>query len=103
MSSQSPHHQRIGEVLLGRGQINDDQLHIALQRQKNDNKPLGEELLDLHFITEKAMREAVSEAAGYKSIDLAGFVANATSLSLIPKPVAIRHTRSALTRQPETW
>jgi type IV pilus assembly protein PilB len=92
MSTQSPHHQRIGEVLVGRGQINDDQLHIALQRQKNDNKPLGEELLDLHFITEQAMREAVSEAAGYKSIDLAGFVANAASLSLIPKPVAIRHT-----------
>jgi type II secretory ATPase GspE/PulE/Tfp pilus assembly ATPase PilB-like protein len=84
-------HQRIGEVLIARGQINDDQLRIALQRQKNDNKPLGEELLALHFISDEAMREAISEAAGYKSIDLTGFVASAVALALIPKPVAIKH------------
>ncbi|MEI7456944.1 MAG: type II/IV secretion system protein [Nitrosomonadales bacterium] len=85
-------HQRIGEVLISRGHLTDDQLRIALQKQKTDNKPLGEELLDLHFITEQAMREAVSEAAGYKSIDLAGNVANAAALALIPKPVAIKYT-----------
>ncbi len=84
--------QRIGEVLTARGKINDDQLHIALQRQKNSHKLLGEELLDLHFITEDAMRDAVSEVAGYKSIALTGFVADTTALSLIPKPLAIRHT-----------
>ncbi len=82
---------RIGEVLKARGQITDDQLHIALKRQKEDGRPLGEELLALHFITEQAMREAVSQAAGYKAVDLSGFVADATALSLIPKPVAIRH------------
>ncbi len=85
-------HQRIGEVLITRGQINEDQLRIALQKQKADNKPLGEELLELHFITEQAMRDAVSEAAGYKSIDLSGSVANAAALSLIPKPIAIKYT-----------
>ncbi len=82
---------RIGEVLLARGLITDDQLHIALQRQKDDYRPLGEELLALHFITDQTMREAVSEAAGYKAIDLSGFVANAAALALIPKPVAIRY------------
>lgn len=94
MNTQNPQvaHQRIGEVLIARGQINDDQLRIALQRQKTDNKPLGEELLDLHFITDVAMREAVSEAAGYKSIDLSGSVANATALALIPKSIAIKHS-----------
>ncbi len=85
-------HQRIGEVLISRGHLTDDQLRIALQKQKSDNKPLGEELLDLHFISEQAMREAVSEAAGYKSIDLAGNIANAAALALIPKPVAIKYT-----------
>lgn len=94
MNTQYPQvtHQRIGEVLISRGQINDDQLHIALQRQKKDNKPLGEELLDLHFITEDAMREAVSEAAGYKSIELSDLVTNAAALELIPKHVSIKHT-----------
>jgi len=93
--------QRIGEVLIARGQINNDQLRIALHRQKNDNKPLGEELLDLHFITEQAMREAVSEAAGYKSIDLSGLVANAAALALIPKSIAIKHTLFPVSFDPE--
>jgi len=84
-------HQRIGEVLIARGQINDDQLRIALQRQKNDHKPLGEELLDLHFIGDQTMREAISEAAGYKAIDLNGFVANAATLAIIPKVIALKH------------
>ncbi len=94
MNTQYPQvvHQRIGEVLISRGQINEDQLHIALQRQKTDNKPLGEELLDLHFISEDAMREAVSEAAGYKSIALSGLVTNAAALALIPKSIALKHT-----------
>jgi len=84
-------HQRIGEVLIARGQINDDQLRIALQRQKNDHKPLGEELLDLHFIGDQTMREAISEAAGYKAIDLNGFVANAATLAVIPKGIALKY------------
>ncbi len=82
---------RIGELLKARGQITDDQLHIALKRQQDDSKPLGEELLALHFITEQAMREAVSETAGYKAMDLSGFVADAAALALIPKSAAIRH------------
>ena len=104
MSIPIPHRtrQRIGEVLISRGKINDDQLHIALQRQKNDNKPLGEALLDLHFITEKDMREAVAEAAGYKSIDLTGFVANSAALTLIPKPIAIQHTLLPISLDPNT-
>jgi len=100
-SNPSVHHQRIGEVLIARGQINDDQLRIALQKQKNDNKQLGEELLDLHFITENAMREAVSEAAGYQSLDLSGLVANAAALALIPKPLAIKHTLFPVNFDPE--
>lgn len=82
---------RIGEVLIARGLITDDQLHIALKRQKDDHRPLGEELLALHFITDQTMREVVSEAAGYKAIDLSGFVADAAALALIPKSVAIRY------------
>ncbi|MDD4928599.1 MAG: GspE/PulE family protein [Gallionella sp.] len=92
---------RIGEVLIARGLINDDQLHIALQRQKTVNKPLGELLLDLHFITEHAMREAVSEVAGYIPLDLSGFIANVSAMELIPKPVAIKHVLFPVSFDPE--
>jgi type II secretory ATPase GspE/PulE/Tfp pilus assembly ATPase PilB-like protein len=87
-----PAHQRIGEVLISRGQLNDDQLRIALQRQKNNNKPLCEELLDLNFITEQSMCEVVSEAAGYKYMSLEANAVNVAALTLIPKPVAIKFT-----------
>ncbi|MDD2721759.1 MAG: GspE/PulE family protein [Gallionella sp.] len=97
----SSHHQRIGEVLVARGQINDDQLHIALQKQKSDHKPLGEELLELHFITENDMREAVSEAAGYKPLDLSGLVANPAALALIPKSVALKHILFPVSYDPQ--
>ncbi len=92
MNHAAPARPRIGEALIARGLITEDQLHIALERQKDGHRPLGEELLALHFITDKTMREAVSEAAGYKAIDLLGFVADAAALALIPKSVAIRHT-----------
>ena len=95
-------HQRIGEVLISRGQINDDQLHIALQKQKDDHKQLGEELLGLHFITEHDMREAVAEAAGDTPLDLTGLVANATALALIPKSIAIKHTLFPVSYDTET-
>jgi len=85
-------HRRIGEELIARGYINDDQLRIALQRQKGDSKPLGEELLELHFISDDAMRDAVAEVAGYKSLNLTGLVANPAALALIPKLVALKHT-----------
>ena len=94
-------HRRIGEVLLARGQINTDQLRIALQKQKNDDKPLGEELLALHFINEDEMREAVSEAAGYQPFNLSGLVANAAALALIPKAIAIKHTLFPVSFDPQ--
>lgn len=82
----------LGELMIARGYINEDQLRIAQERQKIDGKLLGEELLYLQFINEEAMREVVSEVVGYKFIDLAGLVADAPALSLIPKNVAVNHT-----------
>ncbi len=83
---------RIGDVLITRGFINSDQLHIALQQQKLTGKALGEVLLDLGFITEEAMRDAVSESVGYESIDLSAIIADTNALALIPKHVAFKHS-----------
>lgn len=83
--------QGVGRILLARGQINEDQLRIALDRQKNNGRQLGEELLALNFITEETLRDTLAKAAGYPTIDLASIVANAEALALIPKHIAIRH------------
>jgi type II secretory ATPase GspE/PulE/Tfp pilus assembly ATPase PilB-like protein len=55
-------------------------------------KPLGEALLVLGFITEEALRGALAVNLGEVAISLKGIVADRTALSLIPKPLAKRHT-----------
>lgn len=87
----TPRPRRLGDVLIERGYINADQLSIGLQHQKTAGKPLGEVLLDLGFINADAMREAVAETAGHRSIDLTSIIANANALAIIPKHLALKH------------
>ncbi len=93
MSTDNPvvKHKRIGDILITRGYINADQLHIALQQQKLTGKALGEALLDLGFITEEAMLEAVSESVGHESIELSSIIADASALAFVPKHIALKH------------
>ena len=52
----------IGEVLKEYGYINEEQLQIALDAQKKDrSKRLGEHLIDLGFVSEQHMFEALSD------------------------------------------
>ena len=83
---------RLGDLLIERGLITQDQLRIALQQQKTSGKPLGEALLDLGFVTEEAMRNALADKLGEEAISLKGIVADPQALSLIPKQLAKRHT-----------
>jgi type II secretory ATPase GspE/PulE/Tfp pilus assembly ATPase PilB-like protein len=83
---------RLGDLLLERGLITHDQLRIALVEQKNLNKPLGEALLLLGFVTEEIMRGALAVNLGEEAINLEGIVANPAALALIPKALAKRHT-----------
>lgn len=59
----------LGELLVLRGLISQDQLAIALTEQTGGAK-LGEMLIRLGFITEAAMREALSEKIGTRTVDL---------------------------------
>lgn len=52
---------RLGDLLLEKGLITQDQLRIALHEQKNLGKPLGETLIALGFVTESSMRGALAE------------------------------------------
>ncbi|MBI5108727.1 MAG: Flp pilus assembly complex ATPase component TadA [Rhodocyclales bacterium] len=83
---------RLGDLLLERRLITQDQLRIALLEQKSMGKPLGETLLALGFVTEDAMRGALAANLGEVAISLKGIVADSRALSLIPKPLAKRFT-----------
>lgn len=81
---------RLGEELVHRGLVTDDQVNIALKEQKRLGKPLGEVMIALGFISESKMRDALAEMLDRESIDLTTAVPDIEAIKLIPKEIAIR-------------
>jgi len=82
---------RLGELLIQQGLITPDQLGIALAEQKQNNIPIGRQLVRLGFITESAIRDIMARTVGQESIDLAQVVADPEALKLVPQDFARRH------------
>ncbi|MDO8908510.1 MAG: ATPase, T2SS/T4P/T4SS family [Pseudohongiella sp.] len=91
MNSTAPK-KKLGEVLLERGAVTEDQLRIALHELKTTNKPLGAVLIDLGFVTDALVRDALSENTGQRSVDLTGAVLDAESIKIVPQDIARRYT-----------
>jgi len=83
---------RIGKQLLEKGLISFDQLDIALTEQKRSGRLLGEQLVDLGFVSESIMRDVLSQVLGIASVDLETVVPDSKALELIEKEIAERYT-----------
>jgi len=81
---------RLGEVLIEKGIITDDQLRIALHEQKTIGKRVGAVLIQLGFVTDSIIRDALSENTGYDSVDVTGAVIDGESIKLVPQDLARR-------------
>jgi type IV pilus assembly protein PilB len=81
---------RIGEVLIEKGMITNDQLTIALLEQKTSEKRIGAVLIQLGFVTDSIIRDALSENTGYESVDLSGAVIDSESIKMVPQELARR-------------
>ncbi len=79
----------IGELLLDLGYISKEQLEIALDVQKANPNFLGEILQDLDFITSAEIAEAIALQNNVEYIDLNTIVPSQDALKLIPKNIAI--------------
>lgn len=80
----------LGQTLLSRGVVSQDQLNIALTEQRKFKQPLGKILVQLGFVTEATIRDTLSESLGQVSIDLSNTIIDAAALALVPKDVARR-------------
>jgi type IV pilus assembly protein PilB len=88
---QAPHAQApLGQTLLAKGVISQDQLNIALTEQRRFKQPLGKILVQLGFVTEATIRDTLSESLGQISIDLSNTIIDAAALALVPKDIARR-------------
>jgi len=87
-----PKPRRIGDVLIAKGVLTQDQLNIALTEQRKDSaRPLGKIIVELGFVTEAVMRDALGEALGQEAVDLNKVVVDSDVLKLVNKDVARRY------------
>ncbi len=86
-----PRRKPLGQVLVERGLVSEDQLRIALMEQKARGDPLGKVLVSLGFLTETMLRDALAENLGHQQIDLTRLVPSEQALALVPREFAKRH------------
>jgi type IV pilus assembly protein PilB len=82
---------RIGDKLVSMGVITDDQLNVALQEKKITGKMLGEVMVDLGFIGEEDLIVFLADSSGFEVFDPKNTIFDGEVLSLIDKPIAIKH------------
>ncbi len=87
----APQQRQLGQVLIAKGILSEDQLRIALLEQMKTNLPVGKLLVTLGFVTEATLRDALSESLGKQSIDLSNAIIDPSALALVPRELAKRH------------
>ena len=87
----SPPQRQLGQVLIAKGILSEDQLRIALLEQMKSNQPVGKLLVSLGFVSEATLRDALSESLGKQSIDLSNAIIDPSALAFVPRDLAKRH------------
>ena len=64
MNDHAGQHRPLGQILMTKGILSEDQLRIALLEQMKSNQPIGKLLISLGFVSETTLREALSESLG---------------------------------------
>ena len=90
-ASQHQIQQPIGQLLINKGVISEDQLRIATQEQSKSPQPLGRLLVRLGFLSEATIRDVLSENLGQVSVDLSSVIIDAAAVALVPQDVARRY------------
>ena len=83
---------KLGEKLIQRGLVTQDEVDIALIEQRKTGKMIGQALSDLGFVDESDVRDILGEALGRESVDLNNIAPDSDALQIIPKQLAQRHT-----------
>jgi twitching motility protein PilT len=82
----------LGEVLLEERLISREQLQAALARQKETGSAFGKIVLEMGFVDEAALVEAVARQIGIPYVDLVARRPDSEIVALIPAELAKRHT-----------
>jgi len=99
-SADGPRLGDIGQVLVAKGVISEDQMRIARTEQKHRDEPLGRILVRLGFATEGIIRDMLAGVLGYDSVDLSKVLIDSDVVKRVPREIARRYRVLALTFDP---
>jgi type IV pilus assembly protein PilB len=81
---------QIGQILIERGLLTNDQLRIALVEQAKSRLPVGRLLIQLGFVSEESVRDALSQKLGLLPVELANLIVDPLALKMLPRELARR-------------
>lgn len=92
---------QLGELLLERGIINQDQLDKALKVQKEQGGLIGRILVNLGFANEEEIAQAITVQYGFPYLPLGSYEVNLEAMKLIPQNVAEQYNLIGIDRMGE--
>ena len=102
MSATAPRKKiRLGDLLVEKGLITQDQLMQSLAAQKQTGQKLGRTLISSGFITEAKMLELLSTQLQIPFIDLKQYNYDAETVQIIPETLARRYRVISLKKNPD--
>ena len=88
---------RLGEVLIERGDITQEQMAQALSYQKEHrDKRIGQILQELNIVTEEQVMEALSARLSVEIVEIGNMTVDLDAVAMIPREMAEKHAILAL-------
>ena len=81
---------RVGDLLVQRGYITEEQLTDALEEQQKTKGKLGQVLIDMGFVTEEQFAGVICAQLGIDSVDLKEFKPDPQLIELIGEDILRR-------------
>ncbi|MCL6447052.1 MAG: GspE/PulE family protein [Armatimonadetes bacterium] len=83
--------QRLGEFLVARGVLSQQELAAALRAQRGSNKKLGEVLVEQGYLEEDRLTPLLGEFFGLQTFPVDEVLLTPDVLAMVPRPVALKH------------
>jgi MSHA biogenesis protein MshE len=95
-SAGRPARVRLGDVLVAQKTISQEQLRLALEEQKRSGRKLGRALVDLGFVTEEMIAQALGRQLNLRFVNLKQYNFNRATVLKLPEAAARRFRALAL-------
>ncbi len=91
MSPREIKRKRIGDILIEAGQINEEDLQHALEKQGQSGKKIGEILIDLEYVTAEEIIQFLALQFRIPFIKIENYEISSDMVNLIPKSLALKY------------